>query len=448
MRLRNLLLVLLACSYALPALPEDSIYRERRQHAALQFHDGVVLLHASSLMESTADGFRQDPYFFDFTGLGDTVGALLAIDGESNESWLFLPSQPPYSKFGFQPEAKPGADTAQRLGIAHVVDWSELKEFLASRAAQKRTLYYAEDSSNFASLPSNLLSPTSPRAPAWLQIILQSWPQFQTKEVSPQLQGLMEVQSAEEIAAWRKAAGATVTALTAGLRAIQPEKSQRRVEATVENACWEAGAHGSSFWPWVMAGDNAVFPTPFFSDARYSHLDRTMKSGELVRLDVGCEWDHLQGDLGRTVPVSGRYDQAQRETWNIFVDAYRAGARALREGVTVDQVFQAWQEELLHHRTAAKTPLAQHAIDFWSDRKHVPFWQVHTTNVLAGHPAGPLRAGTTINFEPIAAVDGQGFFLEDMYLITPSGAELLTPGVPYSADEIEAAMTSHAPPKK
>jgi Xaa-Pro aminopeptidase len=46
----------------------------------------------------------------------------------------------------------------------------------------------------------------------------------------------------------------------------------------------------------------------------------------------------------------------------------------------------------------------------------------------------------TVNFEPIASVDGQGFFLEDMYLITKDGAELLTSGVPYSAEEIEAEM--------
>jgi hypothetical protein len=46
----------------------------------------------------------------------------------------------------------------------------------------------------------------------------------------------------------------------------------------------------------------------------------------------------------------------------------------------------------------------------------------------------------TVNFEPIASVDDQGFFLEDMYLITNEGAELLTPGVPYSAEQIEAAM--------
>jgi hypothetical protein len=64
----------------------------------------------------------------------------------------------------------------------------------------------------------------------------------------------------------------------------------------------------------------------------------------------------------------------------------------------------------------------------------------HTINLDAGFIDGPLRAGMTIAFEPIASIGGQGFYLEDMFLITKNGAELLTPGVPYSADEIETAM--------
>jgi len=119
---------------------------------------------------------------------------------------------------------------------------------------------------------------------------------------------------------------------------------------------------------------------------------------------------------------------------------YSTPALGLRDGATVDQIFDAWRAELLRHRASAKTLLAQHAIDSWSDRKNVPYWQVHTTNLMAGRPVGPLRKGTTINFEPIASIDGQGFFLEDMYFITKDGAELLTPGVPYSPGEIEAAM--------
>jgi len=45
-----------------------------------------------------------------------------------------------------------------------------------------------------------------------------------------------------------------------------------------------------------------------------------------------------------------------------------------------------------------------------------------------------------VNFEPIASIDGQGFFLEDMFLITKDASLILTPGGPHSAEEIEMAM--------
>ena len=414
--------------------------RVRRQHAAAAFHDGVLLVHARSDIDYAADGFRQDPHFYYFTGLENTVGGLLAIDGKSGEGWLFLLPHGPSSKLGLKPEIQPGPEAANRLGIEHVVDWAELESFLARQAGLSAHLYFVDDPTRLEELPLNLLDRKAPFAPLWLQVILQKWPAFEAQDAAERVHTLMAVQDAAEIAALRSVGKATVAAITAGMRAIRPEVSQRSVEVAVQNACWGAGAHGGAFWPWAMSGENGVFPRPFASMSRYDHLDQKMKSGDLVRLDVGCEWDHYQGDLGRTVPVSGHYRDDQRETWNIFVAAYRAGVAALRERATIDQVFDAWKGELLRHRESAKSAMAKRAIDAWSDRKNIPYWEIHTTNLLPALPPEPLRAGTTINFEPIASVDGQGFFLEDMFLIKKDGAELLTPGVPYSADEIEAAM--------
>jgi len=440
MRVPGPFLTILLLGSICMAATESTVLRERRQRAASAFPDGILVFHANSGLDLTADGFRQDPYFYYFTGLENTVAAVLAIDGKAGETWLFLPSHPPFLNSGLKPEVQPGVETAKRIGIEHVLDWSAMERFFAAKAGQSLPLYYAEDLSKFDDLPTNLLSTESPKAPTWLQIILQKWPGYAAREASEQIQALMAVQSADEIDALRSAAKATVTAVMSGMRAIRPGVSQRSVEAVVEDTCWKEGAHGSAFWPWAMSGDNAVFPRPFTSLARYDHLDQTMRSGELVRLDVGCEWNHYTGDLGRTLPVSGRYADDQRETRNIFVAAYRAGAKELRDGVTVDRVFDAWRQELVSHRVSARSLLAQHAIDSWSDRRNIPYWQVHTTNLVAAYPMGPLRDGTTINFEPIASVDGQGFFLEDMYLITKGGVELLTPGVPYSAEEIEAGM--------
>jgi Xaa-Pro aminopeptidase len=423
------------------AAADKTSLQDRRRRAAMTFHDGIVLIHANSRMDIAADGFRQDPFFYYLTGQENVVSALLAIDGKSGESWLFLPSQSPFAKYGLKAPLTPGPDAVHQSGIDHVVDWTQLESFLATRAASSIPLYYAKDGlASFEEMPANLLSPKAPGAPLWLQPILAKWPSLTAKDVTDPLTNLMAVQDPDEVASVRSVAKSTVAAIAAGMRAIHPGVSQRAVESSVESACWAAGAHGSNFWPWVMSGENAVFPKPLASLAAYDHLGREMRSGELVRLDVGCEYQHYLGDLGRTVPVSGRYTDEQRETWNIFVAAYRKAVTKLREGVKVSDVYEAWSQELLNHRSTAKSVLAQHAIDSWSKRENVPFWQIHTSNLLAGWPPDPLPAGTTINFEPIASVDGQGFFLEDMYIIRKDGAELLTPGVPYTAEEIEAAM--------
>jgi Xaa-Pro aminopeptidase len=413
----------------------DPVFRQRRHRAGQLFGDGILLLRATRNFDIVADGFRQDGSFFYFTGLANTSGALLAIDGRSGDSWLFLEPDPPLRRAGFTPEAVPGAGAASRLGIEHVVDWAALASFLSDRAGGQ--LYY--EALRAPEMPPTLENKAAPDAPLWLQVILSRW-SFRTKNAGARIDSLMAIQTADEQRALRSAATATVAALKAGMRAIRPGVHQRAVEAVVENACWTAGAHGSAFWPWAMAGANAIMPRPFVSEGLYDHLDTVMQPGELVRLDVGCEWNHYGGDLGRTVPVSGHYTDEQRETWTVFVAAYQAGARTLRAGVSVGDVFDAWRTELLRHRDSVRTPLAQHAIDAWSSRDNVPFWQIHTTNLRAGRAYSPLRAGTTINFEPIAAVDGQAFFLEDMYLITPTGAELLTPGVPYTATDLEGAM--------
>ncbi|HST12570.1 MAG TPA: aminopeptidase P N-terminal domain-containing protein [Terriglobales bacterium] len=435
------LVILILGAIANSTAADQATLRDRRQRAATAFHDGILVVHANSHMEIAADGFRQDAYFYYLTGQENVVSALLAVDGKSGESWLFLPSQPPFAQYGLKAPLLPGADAVRQSGIEHVVDWTELESFLAIRATSPTLLYYAKDGlASFGEMPANLLSPKAPDAPLWLQPILAKWPVFAAKDVSDSLTNLMAVQDTDEVASIRSVAKSTVAAITAGMRAIHPGVSQRAVESAVESACWAAGAHGSNFWPWVMSGENAVFPKPLASLAAYDHLDREMRSGELVRLDVGCEYQHYLGDLGRTVPVSGHYTDDQRETWNIFVAAYRKAVEQLRAGVKVNDVYEAWSQELFSHRSTAKSALAQHAIDSWSKRENVPFWQIHTSNVLAGWPPDPLPAGVTINFEPIASVDGQGYFLEDMYIIRKDGAELLTPGVPYTAEEIEATM--------
>ena len=244
--------------------------QQRRQRAAAAFHDGILLVHARSVLEITGDGFRQDPAFYYFTGLENIPSALLAIDGPSGQSWLFLslPAQssslaesmgPQFAK-SLQPEVSPGPEAAKRLGVDYVWDWTRLQEFLAQQGSSSSTLYYVPQRFSLEEVPASVAAAKTPEAPLWAIAIAKQRPSFQLKGVGSRVYALMAVQSESEISALRAAAKTTVPAVMAGMRAIRPGVSQRAIEISVENACWQQGAHGVSFWPWVMAGENGVFP--------------------------------------------------------------------------------------------------------------------------------------------------------------------------------------------
>jgi Xaa-Pro aminopeptidase len=407
--------------------------KARRLHVAQAFPDGILLVRSSLNLSPVNDSYRENASFYYLTGIENTPGAILAIDGKKGETWLFVR----VSAAGVPLGTAPGDASAQKLGLDHVVNWSELEGFVSQRV-QAGAKFYCEPET--PELPANLSSASGASTPAWIQVLQKKWPAMNLQLVALQLNDLMDIESPAEQELSRAAARATVSAVMAGMKAVRPGISQRGVELAVVDGCWSAGAHGVSFWPWAMAGANGVFPKPFESFTRYDHLDSILQSGDLVRLDTGCEWEHYQGDLGRTIPVSGRYNDEQREIWNAFVAAYRAGSKELRAGVTVDQVFNVWSAELLRQREAVKSADAKEALDTWSQRKNVPFWQIHAMNLTVGDIHGPFEEGMVLDFEPIVSFGGQGYYLEDMYLIRGDGAEILTPGVPYTAEEIESAM--------
>ena len=422
---------LFVVAFAAPtSFADTEQYKERRQRASKAFSAGILLLHSKTTTNDADDGYREEPAFYYLTGLENSPSAILAIDGRSGDSWLFLNTK----RSG---DVQPGAEAERELDILHVVDWSELDGFLARQIAKGTVIYFEP---GLTLLPENLSVANENQMPTWVQVLQKKWPTAQFRSVGRKLDTLMAVESSSELRASRVAARATVAAFIAGAKAVRPGMTQREVELAVVETCWKVGARGVSFWPWAMAGANGVFPKPFESDSRYDHLDATVRPGDLMRLDVGCEWEHYQGDLGRTIPVSGRYTEEQREVWNMFVAAYHKAASEMKEGLTEDQVFDIWRSELQRKGEAAKTSLAKEAVANWSERKNVPYWQIHTMNLGAGHIEGPLRAGMVIDFEPIVSIAGQGYYLEDMYLIGKTGAEVLTPGLPYSAEEIESFL--------
>ena len=130
-----------------------------------------------------------------------------------------------------------------------------------------------------------------------------------------------------------------------------------------------------------------------------------------------------------------------------MVRAYRAGLAVIRDGVPVADVIAASFRAVEQVRDSLKSPIAKRAAAAILDGSGSEAWQLHGIGLDAGEPLPAiLRAGMVIDYEPIFALGGLGLYLEDMLLVTREGHEVLTPGLPTTADEIQRFMASGRKP--
>ena len=424
----------------------------RRASAMQKCPDGIILLHATvGYKHWDESGFRQDQNFYYYTGLPNASAAILAIDGVAKESSLFVPPEPQGRKMG--PDLTgmnrmlfvTGQATESELGVEHVVSWDGFVTYLDSRMKFKPDLVLYLDGGGqtsgmqtlFGSNPAGLAAIASLNQ-AWRAAIHAKWPNATLRDAYPLLDEVRQVKSTAEVARLRKAAAVTAEGFWAGVHAIAPGKTQRQVEGEVVNACLQAGSDGVSFWPWVRSGPYSMGDTLFEAFADYRNMDRQMQAGEVVRLDVGCDYQIYKGDFGRTIPVSGHFDEWQHEIMELLNGAYLAGVSNLRSGGTPQEVFKAAVGYVEQHRSDLKTAQAREAGASFVKQPNMP---LHGLGIdMAERVGKSFEAGNVICYEPLMTAGDQAFFVEDTFLITAAGHEVLNPALPYSPKDIEKAM--------
>ena len=449
------LILLIAPAASFGQTQFDPLELQARRKAALEkARDSIILLRSfSGLKHWDESGFHQDSSFYYFTGLANVHGAILVLDGNQRESWLFVARR--RGSFGSDLHGfdsivpDPGPPSEAELKIDHVVLWDQLGPFIESRRKSNPKLVLYADSagqtgrmSGESGVPQGL-DPMENSHWVWSDMLHRHWPDLEVKDAFGILDEVRSVKSAAEQARLREAAAITEKGFWAGVHAIAPGRTQRQVEGKVLDACLEAGSDGPSLWPWVRSGPNTMGATLFEALADYRNLDRKMQAGEVVRLDVGCDYGMYKGDFGRTIPVSGHFSEGQRETLELLNGAYQAGIDAMRPGSTPKDIFGATLSYIQQRQGGLKTALAKEAAE--DALKHLGF-PLHGLGVdMAEGTPKILQKGNVICYEPLFSASGQGFFVEDTVLITADGHEVLNPKLPYAPQEIENSMNQKPP---
>jgi len=438
----GVLAVALAASAALAQVPA-SAYLARRSAALARLGSDLLIVPArASFLADDQLGFVQAADFQYLTGLDELVGAVLVLDGAASTATLYVAPRNPLLTLGV---IAPGAESARRLQLSGVEPVEALEPRLRQRFAGAASGVYVAPVDARAPVAAPLpMAGSVARWQAWLTSL------GATKVTSAVgvLRPLREIKDAGELAVLRRVGRTSGEAFLAGLRALAPGKWQHDTELAVVNACRAAGARGVSFWPWTMSGPNADFNSLWNTFVSYDHVDREMKAGEVVRVDVGCQVDHYMGDVGRTAPVSGTFSDGQREAWDLFIAGYRRGLTAIKDGVRPGAVYDAALGDVRRLAPSMTTEEGRRAAETLLGPKGIEAWQLHGVGLddAEGLPE-VLRAGMVVAYELMFTVDGDGFYLEDMLAVTSGGFEMMTPGLPYTAREIEAAMAKRASPR-
>lgn len=446
-------LLFLSCALAQSSI-DSAAYQSRRRAAMEKVPDGIILLRAfSGLKHWDESGFHQDASFYYFTGLANLHGAILALDGVQKESWLFV--SPRLGSFGSLLHGfdsaflDPGSQTEAELKIDHVVPWDQFASFVESHhKSNPKLILYADSAgqtgqmSGDPKIPPGLGPMENPHL-VWSTMLRQKWPDVEVKDAFAILDQVRSVKSPAELERMRKAAAVTAEGFWAGAHAIAPGKTQRQVEGAVLDACLQAGSDGPSLWPWVRSGPYGLGNALFEAFLDYDNLDRKMQAGEVVRLDLGCDFQMYKGDFGRTIPVSGHFDEGQSETLELLNAAYLAGVSKMRPGATAQDVFKATTGYIEQHQDELKTAMAKEAAANFLKQPNLPLHGLGV-DMAEGVPKS-FQPGNVLCYEPLLTSGNQAFFVEDTFLIVPAGHEILNPSLPYSAKDIERAMEKRHP---
>ena len=260
------------------------------------------------------------------------------------------------------------------------------------------------------------------------------------------------IKSRSELTALRKAARISAAGHTAAMRACKPGIMEYELEAELISTYRRNGAD-HSFLPIVGGGANGCI-------LHYTENSDQLQDGQMVLVDSGAEWQCYAGDITRTYPVNGVFSDAQREVYEIVLEANKAAiakvtagnhwndphdaaVRVITRGLLSIGVLKGDYKKLI--KEEAHRPYFMHRTGHWlgidvhdvGDYKIDDKWRLLEPGmVLTVEPGIYLAAARAIpkQYRDI------GIRVEDDVAVTADGPEVLTAAVVKEIDEIEALM--------
>lgn len=262
---------------------------------------------------------------------------------------------------------------------------------------------------------------------------------------NPILQRLRGVKDQIEIDLLQEACTITNAGFRRVLKFVKPGVMEYEIEAEFLHEFIKRRSDGFAYTPIIASGNNA-------NVLHYIQNNQECKDGNLVLIDAGAQYANYASDMSRTIPVSGRFTDRQKQVYNAVLHVKNEATKMLVPGT----LWKEYQIEVGKIMTSELLGLG--LLDKAAVQNEDPSWPAYKKYFMHGtshhigldtHDYGilwePMQAGNVFTVEPGIYIPAEGFGirLEDDVVINGNGAAFnLMRDIPIEADEIETIMNA------
>jgi Xaa-Pro aminopeptidase len=218
------------------------------------------------------------------------------------------------------------------------------------------------------------------------------------------------IKDEDEISLLRQAAKVTDACVTHLRKIIRPGDGEWDIAVEIEHFYRRHGCRKSSFDCIIASGPGSSMPHYVTS------MDKKVISGEVMLIDMGCEYQGYNSDLTRTMFIHS-IDPALERIYQVVLEAQEAAVRAVRPGITVEKLDSVARDII------SGAGFGEH---FGHSLGHGIGMEVHELPAIKKGEL-KLKKNMVITIEPGIYIPGTGGVrIEDMVLVTAKGSEILT----------------------
>jgi Xaa-Pro aminopeptidase len=421
-----------------PLLFDKAEYAVRRTRLMDKVPDGAAVIFGAK-PPAGYHPFVQSNDFFYLCGV-EAPDAVLVVDGKRRTTTLFLTLTERAARndgIALDLVRDPGRTT----GIEAVLPADRLTSVLAGLAGRGYALYtpfFPEELGRECSTEKWRTLQAGMVADPWdgrltrevqcVKLLRDRFPGAEIKDCSAMIWELRTVKSPAEIDVLRKGAAIAVRAYREVLQAVRPGMPEYALAALFEYHCKKEGARDLAYYIILCSAENHPY-------VHYYKHDRILQDGDFVVMDAGPDLSGYDIDITVSFPVNGKFTPRQKEIYEACLAVHEANLSLYRPGLTVEAV-RSGVTEILQKKgfDLKKDAFRQLAGGFG----HYVGLAVHD---VGGGPA-VLKPGMVFANEPLALYPAEnlGVRVEDTVLVTETGCENLTDGIPRSVRDIEEFM--------